>query len=160
MQVSVVYHSRRARADAPYRYYDNLRAMAADVDVLLVIVPGTAATKHLVNASVLEALGPDGVLINVGRGSVVDEAALVSALANGTIRSAGLDVYASEPHVPAELMALSNTVLLPHVGSASVHTREAMGQLVVDNLKSWFQEGKPLTPVPETPWPARPRRPH
>jgi lactate dehydrogenase-like 2-hydroxyacid dehydrogenase len=160
MQVSVVYHSRRARADAPYRYYDNLRAMAAAVDVLLVIVPGTAATKHLVNASVLEALGPDGVLINVGRGSVVDEAALVSALANGTIRSAGLDVYASEPHVPAELMALSNTVLLPHVGSASVHTREAMGQLVVDNLKSWFQEGKPLTPVPETPWPARPRRPH
>lgn len=153
MRVAVVYHARRARADAPYRYYDNLRAMAADVDVLLVIVPGTAATRHLIDAGVLEALGPDGILINVGRGSVVDEAALISALKQHTIRSAGLDVFANEPHVPAELIALPNAVLLPHVGSASVHTRNAMGQLVVDNLKSWFQEGKPLTPVPETPWP-------
>jgi lactate dehydrogenase-like 2-hydroxyacid dehydrogenase len=153
MNVPVVYHSRRSRPDAPYRYYDNLRAMAADVDVLLVIVPGNAATRHLIDAGVLEALGPDGILINVGRGSVVDEAALVSALTQKTIRSAGLDVFANEPHVPAELIALPNAVLLPHVGSASVHTRNAMGQLVVDNLKSWFQEGKPLTPVPETPWP-------
>ena len=153
MRVRVVYHSRRSRVDAPYRHYDDLRAMAADVDVLLVIVPGTAATKHLVNASVLEALGANGVLINVGRGSVVDEAALIAALKNGTIKSAGLDVFANEPHVPAELIALPNTVLLPHVGSASVHTRQAMGQLVVDNLKSWFQDGRPLTPVPETPWP-------
>jgi len=152
MRVPVVYHSRRARADVPYRHYDSLRAMAADVDVLLVIVPGTAETKHLVNADVLRALGPDGILINVGRGSVVDEAALVSALTDGTIRSAGLDVFANEPHVPAALVALPNAVLLPHVGSASVHTRTAMGQLVVDNLRAWFQHGKPLTPVPETPW--------
>jgi lactate dehydrogenase-like 2-hydroxyacid dehydrogenase len=160
MQVPVVYHSRRPRAGVPYRYYDNLRAMAADVDVLLAIVPGTAETKHLVNADVLQALGPDGILINVGRGSVVDEAALVSALQDGTIRSAGLDVYANEPHVPAALVALPNAVLLPHVGSASVHTRTAMGQLVVDNLKSWFENGTPLTPVPETPWPGRsPDRP-
>ena len=107
------------------------------------------------SASILEALGPDGILINVGRGSVVDEAALVSALKRGTIRSAGLDVFANEPHVPAELIALPNAVLLPHVGSASVHTRTAMGQLVVDNLESWFQNGKPLTPVPETPFSSR-----
>ena len=153
MKVGVVYHSRRPRADAPYRYYDDLRAMAADVDVLLVVVPGTASTRHLVDAGVLEALGADGVLINVGRGSVVDEAALVAALRQGTIRAAGLDVFANEPHVPAELVALPNAVLLPHVGSASVHTRRAMGQLVVDNLRSWFEDGRPLTPVPETPWP-------
>ena len=153
MKVGVVYHSRRARADAPYRHYDNLRAMATDVDVLLAIVPGTDATRHLVNASVLEALGPDGILINVGRGSVVDEGALVSALKDGTIRAAGLDVFANEPNVPPELLALPNAVLLPHVGSASVHTRNAMAQLVVDNLKSWFHDRKPLTPVPETPWP-------
>jgi lactate dehydrogenase-like 2-hydroxyacid dehydrogenase len=154
MKVGVVYHSRRARADTPYRHYDNLRAMAADVGVLLIIVPGTAETRHLVDASILEALGPDGILINVGRGSVVDEAALVSALKDGTIRAAGLDVFANEPNVPAELIALPNAVLLPHLGSASVHTRNAMGQLVVDNLKSWFHDGRPLTPVPETPWPA------
>ena len=155
MKVKVVYHSRRPRAGVPYRYYDNLRAMAADASVLMTIVPGTASTRHLVNASILEALGPDGILINVGRGSVVDEAALVSALKSGMIRSAGLDVFANEPHVPAELIALPNAVLLPHVGSASVHTRGAMGQLVVDNLESWFQKGTPLTPVPETPWPMR-----
>ena len=155
MKVKVVYHSRRPRTDVPYRYYGNLRAMAADVSVLMVIVPGTASTRHLVDAGVLEALGPDGILINVGRGSVVDEAALVAALKSGTIRSAGLDVFANEPHVPAELIALPNAVLLPHVGSASVHTRQAMGQLVVDNLRSWFQDGRPLTPVPETPWPSK-----
>ena len=87
---------------------------------------------------------------------MVDEAALVSALKNGTIRSAGLDVFEDEPHVPGELVALPNAVLLPHVGSASVFTRNAMGKLVVDNLESWFRDGRPLTPVPETPWPARP----
>jgi lactate dehydrogenase-like 2-hydroxyacid dehydrogenase len=154
MNVPVVYHSRHARAEAPYRYYEDLPSMAAGVDVLLAIVPGTAATRHLIDARVLEALGPDGILINVGRGSVVDETALVSALKNGTIRAAGLDVFANEPHVPADLVALPNVVLLPHVGSASVYTRNAMGQLVVDNLRSWFEDGKPLTPVPETPWPS------
>jgi lactate dehydrogenase-like 2-hydroxyacid dehydrogenase len=152
MKVPVVYHSRRAVAGAPYRYYDNVRAMAADVDVLLAIVPGGAGTRNLIDKSVLEALGPNGILINVGRGSSVDEPALIEALKNRTILAAGLDVFANEPHVPAELMALPNAVLLPHVGSASVFTRNAMGQLVVDNLRSWFEEGKPLTPVAETPW--------
>jgi lactate dehydrogenase-like 2-hydroxyacid dehydrogenase len=155
MKVPVVYHSRRAVAGVPYRYYDNLRAMAADVDVLLVIVPGGAGTRHLIDRTVLEALGANGILISVGRGSTVDEAALIEALRNRTILSAGLDVFDKEPHVPAELMALPNAVLLPHVGSASVFTRNAMGQLVVDNLKSWFEEGKPLTPVAETPWPRK-----
>jgi lactate dehydrogenase-like 2-hydroxyacid dehydrogenase len=152
MKVPVVYHSRRAVAGVPYRYYDNVRAMAADVDVLLAIVPGGAGTRNLIDKSVLEALGPNGILINVGRGSSVDEPALIEALKNRTILAAGLDVFANEPHVPAELMALPNAVLLPHVGSASVFTRNAMGQLVVDNLRSWFEEGKPLTPVAETPW--------
>ena len=153
MQVPVVYHSRRPVAGVPYRYYDSLRAMAADVDVLLVIVPGGASTRHMIDKSVLEALGPNGILISVGRGSSVDEPALIDALRNRTIRAAGLDVFANEPRVPAELMELPNAVLLPHVGSASIFTRNAMGQLVVDNLRSWFQEGKPLTPVAETPWP-------
>jgi lactate dehydrogenase-like 2-hydroxyacid dehydrogenase len=153
MHVPVVYHSRRPRPDVAYRYYDDLRRMAADVDVLLSIVPGTAATAGMINASVFEALGPNGIFINVGRGVSVDEVTLIAALKNRTIHSAGLDVFATEPHVPEELMALPNAVLLPHVGSASVYTRRAMGQLVVDNLKSWFHDGKPLTPVPETPWP-------
>jgi lactate dehydrogenase-like 2-hydroxyacid dehydrogenase len=153
MKVPVVYHSRRQRPDVAYRYYDNLRRMAADVDVLLSIVPGTAATAQMIDGSVFEALGPNGIFVNVGRGASVDEAALIAALKDRTIHSAGLDVFANEPHVPDGLMALPNAVLLPHVGSASVHTRAAMGQLVVDNLRSWFSEGKPLTPVAETPWP-------
>jgi lactate dehydrogenase-like 2-hydroxyacid dehydrogenase len=156
MRVPVVYFARTPRRDLPYRHYADLAAMAADVDVLLLVLPGGAATRNLVDAHVLKALGPDGVLINVGRGSVVDEPALIAALAGGVIRAAGLDVYANEPNVPAALMALPNAVLLPHVGSASVFTRDAMGQLVVDNLVAWFETGKPLTPVPETP--VRPRR--
>ena len=153
MKVPVVYHARRAQPHVPYRYYPTLLAMAADVDTLIVIVPGGAETRHLIDAAVLAALGPRGVLINVARGSVVDETALVTALKNRTIQAAGLDVFANEPHVPVDLVALPNAVLLPHVGSASVHTRRAMGQLVVDNLRSWFEQGRPLTPVPETPWP-------
>ena len=154
MKVPVVYHTRTKRADVAYRHYADLRAMAADVDTLIVIVPGGPATRHLIDAEVLNALGPTGILISVGRGSTVDEPALIDALQKRTIYAAGLDVFADEPNVPAALMALPNVVLLPHVGSASVHTRRAMGQLVVDNLKSWFEDGKPMTPVAETPWPA------
>ncbi len=111
--------------------------------------------QGLVDASVLEALGPEGILVNVARGSVVDEAALVQALKSNTILGAGLDVFENEPHVPADLAALDNTVLLPHVGSASEHTRTAMAQLVVDNVLSWFEGRGPLTPVAETPWSER-----
>jgi lactate dehydrogenase-like 2-hydroxyacid dehydrogenase len=153
----VVYHGRKAQPGVAYRYYPDLVEMARDVDVMIVITPGGAATRHLINAKVLEALGPNGILINVSRGSVVDQDALIAALKGRKILSAGLDVYANEPHVPPELMAMDNVVLLPHVGSASVHTRNAMNQLVVDNLLAWAAGKKPLTPVPETPWPPKPK---
>jgi lactate dehydrogenase-like 2-hydroxyacid dehydrogenase len=151
----IVYHSRRPAADAHWKHYPNLVDMARDVDVIIVIVPGGPTTKNLVNAEVLKALGPNGILINIARGSVVDEPALIEALRNKTIKSAGLDVYVNEPRVPRELIEMEHVVLLPHVGSGSVHTRRAMGQLVVDNLKSWFAGKGPLTPVAETPWPKR-----
>jgi lactate dehydrogenase-like 2-hydroxyacid dehydrogenase len=150
--VPVVYHSRRP-ADVPYKHYPDLLAMARDVDVLIVIVPGGPETKHMINREVLEALGPNGILINVARGSVVDEQALIAALRSKTILSAGLDVFADEPRVPKELIEMEHAVLLPHVGSGSVATRSAMGQLLVDNLKAWAEGKPPLTPVPETPWP-------
>ena len=112
--------------------------LAEAVDTLISVAPGGAATEKAVNAEVLAALGPNGVFVNIGRGSTVDEAALAAALANGTIRAAGLDVFADEPHVPQALLDLPNASLLPHVGSASVHTRSAMADLCVDNLVSWF----------------------
>jgi lactate dehydrogenase-like 2-hydroxyacid dehydrogenase len=114
------------------------------------VVPGGPATETAVNAEVLTALGPDGVLINIGRGRTVDEAALAAALANGTIAAAGLDVFADEPNVSQALLDAPNATLLPHVGSASAHTRRAMADLVVDNLAEWFMTGRPLTSVPET----------
>ena len=149
----VAYHGRSRQSDVAYRYYPSLVEMAADVDTLISVAPGGASTHHIINAQVLKALGPDGILINVGRGTVVDEAALIAALADKTILSAGLDVFEDEPRVPAELIAMDHVVLLPHVGSASVHTREQMGQLVVDNLASWFAGQGARTPVPETPVP-------
>ncbi len=151
----VVYHGRSAQPDVAYRYYPSLVEMARDINVLMIVAPGGAATSKIVNREVLEALGPDGVVINVGRGTVIDEAALVEALRNKTILSAGLDVFEDEPRVPAELMAMEHVVLFPHVGSASVHTRNAMAQLVVDNLVSWADGKGPLTPVAETPWPPK-----
>jgi len=155
MLVPVAYHARHARTDVEYPYYADLAALARDVDTLIAVVPGSPETKNLIDAAILKALGPTGVLINIGRGSTVDEAALIAALKDGTIRAAGLDVFTDEPNVSAELIALPNTVLLPHVGSATVHTRDAMGQLVVDNLWGWFDRGAPVTPVPETPWPRK-----
>jgi lactate dehydrogenase-like 2-hydroxyacid dehydrogenase len=150
--LDVVYHGRHAQAGVSYRYYSSLVDMAKAVDVLIVVAPGGPGTRHIINAEVLEALGPDGVLINVARGTLVDERALIEALRNKTILAAGLDVFENEPHVPQELIALENTVLLPHVGSASVKTRRAMAECVVSNLFAWADGKAPLTPVPETPW--------
>lgn len=147
----IAYHSRRPVADVSYLHYPDLVALARDVDTLILILPGGPQTKGIVGREVLEALGSEGILINVARGTVVDEPALVDALVNRTIRAAGLDVFAHEPHVPEALLGLDNVVLLPHVGSATHHTRGAMGQLVVDNVLAWFDGKPPLTPVAETP---------
>ncbi|KSV83202.1 dihydrofolate reductase [Sinorhizobium sp. GL28] len=153
--VSIAYHTRSPREGLPYAYHPTLVGLAAAVDTLIVIVPGTEATRHTVNAEVLVALGGNGVLINVGRGSTVDEPALIAALQSGVIAGAGLDVFENEPQVPDALMALPNVSLLPHVASASVVTRNAMADLVVDNIAAWFATGRALTPVPETPFSRR-----
>ncbi len=150
-RVPVFYHSRKPASGVSYKHYGNLIEMAKAADTLIVIVPGGASTAKMINADVMKALGPRGVIINVARGSVVDEQALISALKSGTILAAGLDVFEREPNVPDELKAMQNVVLLPHIGSASVVTRNAMDQLVVDNLKAWFAGKPPLTPVVETP---------
>ena len=144
----IVYHT-RTQKDVAYTYYDNLVEMARDVDVLICITPGGPATNKIVNAEVLNALGPEGMLINVSRGSVVDEDALVAALATGRLGSAGLDVFVEEPKIPDALKAMDNVVLLPHVGSATIETRAAMGALTVDNLLKFLEDETLLTPVPE-----------
>jgi lactate dehydrogenase-like 2-hydroxyacid dehydrogenase len=147
----VVYHSRNPAPGVSYKHYPDLIEMAKAVDTLVLILPGGASTAKMINADVMKALGPRGVIVNVARGSVIDEPALIAALKSGTILAAGLDVFANEPAVPEELRAMQNVVLLPHIGSASVVTRNAMDQLVVDNLKTWFAGKGPLTPVAETP---------
>lgn len=148
--LSIAYHNRNPVADVPYAYYASLLELAQNVDTLICVAPGGAATLKAVNAPVLAALGPQGVFINIGRGSTVDEAALAAALADGTIFAAGLDVFADEPNVPDSLLKVENACLLPHVGSASQHTRRAMADLVVGNLESWFAGKGALTPVAET----------
>jgi lactate dehydrogenase-like 2-hydroxyacid dehydrogenase len=150
--VPIAYHSRKPQAEVGYRYYADLKTMASEIDTLIAIVPGGAATNNMIDAGILRALGPRGILINVARGSVVDQNALIDALRDGVIHSAGLDVFADEPNVPEALMKLPNVVLVPHVGSGTHHTRAAMGDLVVENLRSWFAGEGPVTPVHETPW--------
>jgi lactate dehydrogenase-like 2-hydroxyacid dehydrogenase len=150
--VPIVYHTRQPRPELAYRHYPQIIDMARAVDTLIVIVPGGPATRNMIDATVLEALGPDGILINVARGSVVDEDALIAALRARKIMAAGLDVFVEEPEVPEALLTMDNVVLLPHLGSASVFTREKMDQLLVDNLRAWAKRQPPLTPVPETPW--------
>jgi lactate dehydrogenase-like 2-hydroxyacid dehydrogenase len=150
MDLKVSYHNRRPVDDAHYDYYPSLVELAKAVDTLICVAPGGAATQNAVNDRVLTMLGANGIFINIGRGSAVDEPALIAALQNGTIRAAGLDVFADEPRVPQALLDLPNVSLLPHVGSASEHTRAAMADLVADNLIGWFGHGEALTPVSET----------
>lgn len=141
--MKIAYHGPRKKSDVPYPYFASLVDLAKDSDILALTLPGGAGTKHLVNAEVLAAVGPQGTLVNVARGSVVDEAALVAALQSGVLGAAALDVFADEPRVPAALLTMENVVLQPHVGSATHGTRAAMGQLVIDNLAAHFA-GRPL----------------
>jgi len=143
----IAYHARHERPGLPYRYYGDLTEMARDSLALIVITPGGAATRHLINADVMDALGPQGHLINVSRGSVVDEEALIAALSDGRLGYAGLDVFAEEPKVPDALIAMDQVVLQPHQGSGTVRTRRAMGDLVVDNLAAHFAGQPALTPL-------------
>ncbi|MES2598463.1 MAG: 2-hydroxyacid dehydrogenase [Verrucomicrobiota bacterium] len=140
--MKIAYHGRQPQ-DVSFQYCPTLIDLAHASDFLIAACPGGPNTKHLINAEVLRALGDKGTVINISRGSVVDEAALIHALQNNTIRGAGLDVFENEPHVPAELLACENTVLLPHIGSATHETRRAMAQLVIDNLAAHFS-GLPL----------------
>ncbi|MDU8942063.1 2-hydroxyacid dehydrogenase [Ovoidimarina sediminis] len=144
----VLYHARSPK-DVPHTYVESPVELAAASNVLICITPGGAGTRHLVNAEVLDALGPEGILINVARGSVVDEAALVAALSEGRLGGAGLDVFEDEPQIPDALKAMEQVVLTPHVGSATVETRRAMGDLTCDNLIRFLDEGRVHTPVPE-----------
>lgn len=148
----VRYHNRRPRSDSAYEYADSLHALAEWADVLVIATTGGPGTRHLIDAKVLQALGPDGFLINVARGSVIDEAALVDALTHHRIAGAGLDVYDDEPNVPASLLGLDNVVLMPHIASATVETRRAMVELLLDNLCDYAATGQLRTPV----YPTRP----
>jgi lactate dehydrogenase-like 2-hydroxyacid dehydrogenase len=147
MRMRVVYHGRHKQPDEPYVYYDKLIDMARDVDWLLVIAPGGKGTEGIVSRQVLEALGPEGYLVNMARGSLVDEPALVDLLQSRKLGGAALDVFADEPNVPAAFFALDNVVLSPHQGSATQQTRGRMGELVVKNLDAWFAGDPLLTPV-------------
>ncbi|MCG7371594.1 2-hydroxyacid dehydrogenase [Pseudomonas luteola] len=145
--MNVAYYGRHQQADVPYRYEPDLKALASQSDFLVLAVPGGNATHHLIGTDVLQALGKDGFLINIARGSVVDEAALVSALQQGVIAGAGLDVFAHEPEVPQPLLEMDNVVLTPHLGSGTHETRQAMADLVLENLNLYFTSGKLKTPV-------------
>jgi hydroxypyruvate reductase len=142
-------YSGRSKQDVAYTYVPDLAALAAQSDFLVIAAPGGPATRNIVDAGVLQALGTNGTLINIARGSLVDEPALIAALKAGTIRGAGLDVFANEPNVPQELLAMDNVVLLPHVGSATGETRQAMGDLCRANLDSWFAGEGVKTLIPE-----------
>lgn len=145
--LKIAYHSRHEVKDSPYAYCADPVSLAKRSDIYVIVVPGGPDTNNLVGKDVFEALGPDGYLINIARGTIVDEPALIRALQNCTIAGAGLDVFAKEPEVPPELLAMDNVALLPHVGSASRDTRDAMSRLVVDNVTAWSRNEPLLTPV-------------
>ena len=145
----IAYTARSAKADIAHRYVATPTALAAESDYLVVITPGGAGTRKLINAEVLAALGTKGILVNVARGSVVDEAALIEALQNGVIGGAGLDVFENEPNVPEALRQMPHVVLAPHIGSATTNTRQAMGDLAFNNMHHHFSGKAVLTPVPE-----------
>jgi lactate dehydrogenase-like 2-hydroxyacid dehydrogenase len=147
--MQIAYHTRSPKAGVPYAYHADLLSLARDSDFLVLITPGGAGTRHLVNAQVLQALGPKGFLVNVARGSVVDEAALIEALEGGVIGGAALDVFEDEPRVPQRLIDLPQVVLVPHIGSATGQTRQAMADLAFGNLREHFAGRPVLTPVPE-----------
>ena len=145
--VEINYHNRRERSDVDYKYYSSLSMMAQDVDFLILSCVGGEETKKIVNREIMEKIGPNGVLINISRGSVVDEGDLVACLEEGKLGGAGLDVFTSEPHVPEALFKMPQVVLQPHIGSATLQTRIAMGQLVVDNVDAYCAKKPLLTPV-------------
>jgi hydroxypyruvate reductase len=147
--MSIAYTARSAKPELPYRFFPTPAALAAESDFLVVITPGGAATRKLIDATVLKALGPKGILVNVARGPVVDEAALIEALQSGTIAGAALDVFENEPQVPQALIDMPHVVLAPHIGSATRETRQAMSDLALGNLKAHFAGQPLLTPVPE-----------
>jgi len=147
--MTIAYTARSAKSELPHAYFPSAAALAAHSDYLVVITPGGAGTHHLINAAVLAALGAQGCLVNVARGSVVDEAALIGALHAGTIAGAALDVFENEPTVPQALREMDNVVLTPHIGSATSQTRQAMAALAFDNLDAQLNGRPVLTPVPE-----------
>jgi len=149
MGMKIAYTGRKPQTDVDYRFVPDLMKLAEDSDFLVVACPGGEATRNLVDAKVLSALGKKGTIINIARGSIIDEPALVSALQNGTIKSAGLDVFVDEPNVPAPLLSMDHVVVLPHVGSATRETRQAMGDLCKANLDAWFRDRRTVTLIPE-----------
>ncbi len=148
--MGIEYHNRNPADGVSFKYHTSLLDLARSVDTLISVVPSTPQTAKSINAEILNALGPEGVFINIGRGATVDQEALIAALEDQTIAAAGLDVFANEPDIPQELLDLPNATLVPHVGSATEVTRGAMADLCVDNLVSWFGKARPLTPVSET----------
>jgi lactate dehydrogenase-like 2-hydroxyacid dehydrogenase len=150
-RMDIAYHGRRRQSDVAYRYYDSAVELARDVKILVVAIPGRDENRGIIDRHVIDALGPKGYFVNISRGTTVDEPYLVDALVNHRLAGAGLDVFANEPHVPEALFALDNVVLQPHTGSGTTPTRNAMGQMLVDNLAAFFAGKRLISPIPGSP---------